>query len=211
MERGKRRLGGLEETLGTLAPDLVERLEAGIDVLDAGCGAGRAVVALAQRFPASRVVGYDVCPEAVILAQGATEEAGTPNASFEVRDLSRWDDRDRWDLTTSFDAVHDTRHPHLLLKAVHRALGPGGVHLMQDIGGSAKLEQNAEFPFAAFLYAVSCVHCTPVSLAQDGDGLGTMWGWETAEAMLRQAGFRQPSRTVLAHDPMNVWFVFRKA
>jgi hypothetical protein len=37
-----------------------------------------------------------------------------------------------------------------------------------------------------------------------------MWGWETAEAMLRGAGFASVERHVLPHDPMNVWFVSRK-
>lgn len=64
---------------------------------------------------------------------------------------------------------------------------------------------------AALLYAVSCIHCTPVSLAQGGNGLGTMWGWETARAMLQNAGFVSIERHVLAHDPMNVWFVSRAA
>ena len=48
----------------------------------------------------------------------------------------------------------------------------------------ARLENNLEFPMAPLLYAISCAHCTPISLGQGGDGLGTMWGWETAEAML---------------------------
>ena len=36
-----------------------------------------------------------------------------------------------------------------------------------------------------------------------------MWGWETAEGMLKSAGFSSIDRTVLPHDPMNVWFVSR--
>ena len=51
----------------------------------------------------------------------------------------------------------------------------------------------------------------PVSLGQGGAGLGTMWGWETAEAMLEEAGFQSVTRNVLPHDPMNVWFVSSKA
>jgi len=81
---------------------------------------------------------------------------------------------------------------------------------MQDVGGSAHLENNLDFPLAAFLYSVSLTHCMPVSLGQGGAGLGTMWGWETAEAVLEDAGFASVSRTVLPHDPMNVWFVSRK-
>jgi hypothetical protein len=49
-----------------------------------------------------------------------------------------------------------------------------------------------------------------VSLAQGGAGLGTMWGWETAEEMLKNAGFAKTERFSLPHDPMNVWFVSRK-
>jgi hypothetical protein len=37
-----------------------------------------------------------------------------------------------------------------------------------------------------------------------------MWGWETAEAMLGEAGFKRVERNVLPHDPMNVWFVGRR-
>jgi hypothetical protein len=33
------------------------------------------------------------------------------------------------------------------------------------------LEKNTAFPFAAFLYTCSTVHCMPVSLAQGGSGL----------------------------------------
>ena len=43
-----------------------------------------------------------------------------------------------------------------------------------------------------------------------GAGLGTMWGWETAQAMLQSAGFRNIRRHTLPHDPMNVWFVSHK-
>jgi hypothetical protein len=55
------------------------------------------------------------------------------------------------------------------------------------------------------------MHCMAVSLGQGGAGLGTMWGWETAEAMLQEVGFARPERTTFDHDPLNVWFVSRKA
>ena len=202
-------VASIEETIATVAPDLIARLETGIDVLDAGCGAGRAVLALAQRFPNSRFTGWDLCPEAIGMAQRGAK--GVPNVTFAVRDLSGLDDEAAFDLVTSFDAVHDQKDPARLLAAIGRALRPGGTHLMQDIAGSAKLENNLDSPFAPFLYAVSTVHCMPVSLAQGGEGLGTMWGWETAEAMLAQAGFDRTDRHILPHDPMNVWFVSRKA
>ena len=193
-----------------LAPALTGRLAGGIDVLDAGCGSGRALIALAGRFPNSRFTGYDLCADAIAGAQRVAEAADLANVTFEVRDLTGFDEAERYDLVTSFDAVHDQKDPQGLLKSLHRALRPGGIYLMQDIGGSAHLENNMDFPMAAFLYTASCMHCMPVSLGQGGAGLGTMWGWETAEAMLQAAGFEQPERHSFEHDPMNVWFVSRK-
>jgi len=192
-----------------LAEGLMGRLERGIDVLDAGCGRGSALLAMAARFPASRFVGYDLCEDAVRFAADAARAAGLDNVRFEVRDLAGYAERARFDLVTTFDAVHDQKDPQALIRALRGALKPGGLYLAQEIGGSAKLENNLDFPMASLLYAVSCVHCTPVSLAQGGAGLGTMWGWETAERMLREAGFRSVARHVLPHDPMNVWFVAR--
>ena len=60
---------------------------------------------------------------------------------------------------------------------------------MVDINASSNLEDNVETPWASFLYAASLTHCMSVSLGQGGDGLGTVWGVQTAERMLREAGF----------------------
>ena len=194
-----------------LAPELPARLVTGIDVLDAGCGVGRALVAMAERFPNSRFTGYDLCADAIAGARQAAKAAGLGNLRFEQRDLTGFDEVARYDFVTTFDAVHDQKDPAGLVKGLYRALRPGGIYLMQDIGGSAKLENNLDFPMAAFLYTASCMHCMAVSLGQGGAGLGTMWGWETAEAMLRDAGFGKPERHTFEHDPLNVWFVSRKA
>lgn len=190
-----------------VVPRLVERLEQGIDVLDAGCGRGLALVELARRFPRSRFVGYDLEAEAIAHGTAEAGAAGLSNVRFEARDLTGFDEVGRYDLVCSFDAVHDMKDPHGLVRSLRRALRPGGVYLMQDIGGSARLENNCDFPFAAFLYAISTCHCTPVSIGQGGAGLGTMWGWEAAEALLNDSGFTSVERHVLPHDPMNVWFV----
>jgi hypothetical protein len=129
---------------------------------------------------------------------------------FERRDLTDYEERGRFDFITAFDAVHDQKDPQGFIHALNGALRSGGVFLMQDIGGSVKLENNLDFPMAPLLYAVSCVHCTPISLGQGGAGLGTMWGWETAKRMLSESGF-SIERHVLPHDPMNVWFVAQKS
>ena len=98
-----------------------------------------------------------------------------------------------------------------MIKGIHAALKRGGTYVMQDIAGSAYLEKNMDMPLAAYLYTVSCLHCMAVSLGQGGDGLGTMWGWETAQDMLQLAGFISIHKHNLEHDPLNVWFVSTKA
>jgi len=193
-----------------LAEGIEARLADGIDVLDAGCGRGLALLALAERYPRSRFTGYDLCADAIAAAARDANARGLDNIRFEALDMTGFDEPGRYDFVTSFDAVHDQKHPRRLIAQIHRALKPGGVYLVQDIGGSARLENNIDFPMASLLYAISCMHCTPISIGQGGDGLGTMWGWETAQAMLEEAGFDTVERHALAHDPMNVWFVSRK-
>jgi len=200
----------LFDVLLPLVPGLHERLTAGIHVLDAGCGRGHALLALAERFPESRFTGYDLCTDAIAHAQREAAERGLANVHFAERDLTGFDEAEQYDFVTSFDAVHDQKDPQGLLNGLYGALRSGGIYLMQDIGGSVHLENNMDFPMASMLYAISCTHCTPVSLGQGGAGLGTMWGHETAQAMLEQAGFGAVEKHVLPHDPMNVWFVSRK-
>ncbi len=192
-----------------LISDMDARLESGIEVLDAGCGRGHVLIALAERYPKSRFTGYDLCADAIDHARTSAFSAGLSNVAFEKRDLTGYSEPGRFDFVTSFDAVHDQKDPEGLIRGLRASLKPGGVYLMQDIGGSAYLEKNMNFPMASLLYAISCAHCTPVSIGQGGDGLGTMWGWETAQRMLKDAGFATVTRHILPHDPMNVWFVSR--
>jgi 2-polyprenyl-3-methyl-5-hydroxy-6-metoxy-1,4-benzoquinol methylase len=209
-DSGQTVTAGLFDHILPLAPELDARLSDGIDVLDAGCARGSALMAMAKRYPASRFTGYDLCADAIEFAQKTAQAEGLTNVIFETRDLTGYAEPDRWDLVTSFDAIHDQKDPLGLVKGICTSLRPGGIYLVQDIGGSARLENNADFPMATLLYAVSLVHCTPVSIGQGGEGLGTMWGWETAERYLGEAGFKSVERHVLPHDPMNVWFVARK-
>jgi tRNA G46 methylase TrmB len=50
----------LQESILPLAADIPERLQKGIDVLDAGCGKGRALLKMAVANPNSRFTGYEL-------------------------------------------------------------------------------------------------------------------------------------------------------
>ena len=56
---------GLIDNILPLVPGLIGRLEDDINVLDIGCGRGKAVNILAKTFPNSTFVGYDVAEEAI--------------------------------------------------------------------------------------------------------------------------------------------------
>jgi len=197
------------EIVAQLMPGLMPRLEQGIDVLDVGCGRGRAIMRLAEAFPASRFTGYDLSEEAVAYANRVAAEMDLDNIHFVERDLTHWDEPDSFDWIMAFDAIHDQARPDKVLAAVRRALRPRGMFLMQDIGLSSEPCNNMDHPLGPMVYSLSCMHCMTVSLAQGGMGLGAAWGVETAETMLREAGFEAISVHHLDHDDLNAYFIMQ--
>ena len=194
-----------------LVPGLREKLTAGIDVADIGCGSGYAVNVLARAFPNSRCTGFDFSEEAIGAAQAQAAEWGLTNATFEVRDVTHLGRIDAFDLVTTFDAVHDQAAPGLVLKAIADALRPDGVYLCVDVAASSHLEDNLDHPIAPAIYTISTMHCMTVSLALDGAGLGAAWGEQTALAMLADAGFASVTTEHVEGDIFNVYYVARKA
>lgn len=190
-----------------LADGLIRRLERGIDVLDLGCGAGRALLVLARHFPNSRFTGVDLCDEALALGRTQAAQEGLTNLRFVQRDATALDHHHDFDLVTAFDAIHDQKEPDLVLGHLRRALRPGGTFLMVDIAGWSRVEQNHDHPMGPLLYTVSLFHCMSVSLGQGGRGYGAMWGQDTAQTKLAQAGFHDVAIHRLAHDPQNAYFV----
>ncbi len=197
-----------------LVPGLHEKLQKGIHVLDVGCGMGRALNLMAKHYPNSRFTGYDLCKEPILVAREEAAEEGLNNVRFEQRDLTWFSDEapdDRFDLITAFDAIHDQARPDNVLAGIFRALKSDGVFLMQDIAGSSNVEKNNDHPIGPFLYTVSTMHCMTVSLAQDGMGLGAMWGEEKAREMLDQTGFKSVEVRNLEHDFQNNYYIVRKS
>ena len=97
----------LLEHIVPLAEGLTERLARGSDVLDVGCGSGRALARLASAFPASRFTGVDVSERALERARIEARTLGLSNLCFEARDAAALGWTDRFDLVTAFDAIHD--------------------------------------------------------------------------------------------------------
>lgn len=209
-DSGQSVVPALETDIIPLVPGLRERLEAGIRVLDVGCGRGKALNRLAQLFPNSQFVGFDFNQEAIDYAKEESRKLGTSNASFQVRDAEELaQDETPFDLITTFDAVHDQKDPLAVLRGIRSHLAEDGIYLAQDIKGSSHHHGDLDHPIGPLLYTLSCMHCMTVSLAQGGDGLGAMWGREKALEYFRAAGFRNIDVHELEHDFQNYWYVCR--
>ncbi|ARR77621.1 MULTISPECIES: class I SAM-dependent methyltransferase [Mycobacterium] len=193
-----------------LVDGLVERLRAGADVADFGCGSGHAINVMAQAFPASRFTGIDFSEQAIATGIREAADRGLTNATFESHDLSELDKPEAYDVITVFDAIHDQARPARVLENIYRALRPGGVLLMADIKASSRLEENVGVPMSTYLYTTSLMHCMTVSLALDGAGLGTAWGTQLAVAMLGDAGFDDVRVAEIEADPINNYYIARK-
>lgn len=194
-----------------LSPSLLERLNDGIDVLDVGCGQGRALILLAQRFPRSRFTGIDVSEPAIEAGRREVAALGLENVRFEVRDAAELDAKMRYGLIVTFDAIHDQAEPLEVLQNIHAALRPGGTYVMVEPDASTHLQDNIGHPMATLLYVISTFHCMTVSLAGKGAGLGAVWGRERALAMVHTAGFSRVRVERLADDPINAYFVMSRA
>jgi 2-polyprenyl-3-methyl-5-hydroxy-6-metoxy-1,4-benzoquinol methylase len=209
-DSGQSVLSSIFDHILPLVPNLSDNLKQGISVLDIGCGSGRAINMLAEAFPKSSFVGLDLCEEPIFKARKEADEKGNINTWFEIMDLTTYHSDTKYDLITAFDVIHDQARPDKVLSMVYNTLKDDGVFLMQDIDGSSNISKNKNHPLGSMLYSISTMHCMTVSLAQGGMGLGTMWGVDTAEKMLREAGFTDINIHRLEHDVQNAYFVVRK-
>jgi SAM-dependent methyltransferase len=205
--------GGLDQI-----PGLRARLEAGATVADVGCGYGVSTILLAERFPASRLVGFDFHDHSIAQARkGAETGLRGPNAeagvgdrvTFEVAAADSFPGTD-YDVVFLFDALHDLGDPVAALRHVRDVLAPGGIVVAADPSSADTLAENLANPMAGFLFAISTLLCTPTALAQPGPhALGAMGGETALRALFRQAGFAEVER-VAPDAPFNMILTARK-
>ncbi len=187
---------------------LKDRLERGVRWADVGCGAGLALIRLAQAFPRSTFVGYDRFDAQLELARHEAAEAGVEDrVRFEVLDAASGLPQ-RYDVVSTFDVVHDAVDPYALVRAVRDALEPDGTFVLLEMNSADDPEENVG-PVATLMYGVSIVYCMTTSLAHGGHGLGTLG---LPEARVRDlcagGGFGSVARIPL-EDPFNALYAVR--
>ena len=187
-------------------PEVHALLDRGAKVADVGCGQGWALIKLAQAFPQSHYVGYDIFEPSISRARANAEAAAVAaRVRFEQLDASRGIP-DQYDVITTFDVVHDAVDPRGLLRTIRQALRPGGAYVCLDINCSDKLEENIG-PLGALFSAFSILYCMTTSLAHGGEGLGTL-GLPQAklQELAGEAGFGSV-RQVPLENPFNNLYV----
>lgn len=184
-------------------PDVVDRLEAGGTMADVGCGAGVATEALARRFPAATVIGYDLSEKAIARAVDRTKSSGLANLAFEQRSVHDLPNG-TFDFVLVYDVIHDLPDPSGGLASVRRSVVEGGAVLLVEPNAEALVDDNLH-PMGALLYGMSALHCVPVGLHDDGEGVGACWGPERAERYVREAGFDGFTRLPI-DNPANAFY-----
>jgi SAM-dependent methyltransferase len=131
----KERISGsvaLRVAAGAPVPsDVADRLLAGGRALEVDCGGGLGCLALAEAFPAARIVGHDRNPDEIARAQKLARASGLEDrVTFAVAGSTRLD-RGAFDLA-AVRSVSRRADALQVLNAIRNALTPEGVCLLVE-------------------------------------------------------------------------------
>jgi len=136
---------------------------------------------MAEAFPNSQFVGFDIHGPSIEEAQHLAKEAGLSNIRFEIAAAKTYPGTG-YDLVTFFDCLHDMGDPVGAAKHVYSTLDQHGTWLLVEPFAHDTLEDNLN-PISRVYYGFSATVCTPASLAQE---VGTALGTQAGEARLRE-------------------------
>src|SRR6185437_8693246 len=190
-------------------PDIHQRLLAGGEAAEVGCGAGQCIIPVAMAYPSSRFFGYDVDQVSIDRARRKAAQAGVAGrVNFERIAAEQLSLADRFDLVMAFNCIHDMARPRSVLAAIRRIVKPDGAALWSEAHAGDRLEENLT-PQGRTMYASSTMHCMTVSLAQGGEGLGSVIGADRARTMAQEAGFTRFEK-LLVKNPVHQIFLLRR-
>jgi SAM-dependent methyltransferase len=188
-------------------PAVKAKLEQGCRYADVGTGAGLAVLKLADAFPNSEFVGYDISEAQIERARKNVEAAGlSDRVRIELKDVAKGLD-EQFDVISTYDVIHDAVDPLGLLTAIRKGLEDDGIYICLDINCADDPADN-EGPLAAMFYGFSMFYCMTTSLAHDGEGLGTC-GLPAAKLreLCEKAGFSEVRRVEMDNPFNNLYEV----
>lgn len=187
-----------------------EKLRAGARVADVGCGAGVALLAMAEAYPKSEFHGFDPSSHAIARAQTKVTDLGLENVRLHTTGGESLPADERFDFILTFDCLHDMTRPADVIAAIRRGIKPNGTWLIKDIRSQPRFEDNLGHPMLAMFYGFSVSACMSSALSErDGAGLGTLgFNPEVAERMTREGGFDRFAMHDF-DDPSNLYYEVR--
>ena len=115
-------------------------------ILDLGVGSGWTTAFLARR--GYEMVGRDICPDMIALADENLDKTCVESPRFEVGDYESMAYRDEFDAVLFHDSLHHAENEHAALSATYDALQPGGICVTVEPGeGHAKVSRAAAKQF----------------------------------------------------------------
>jgi hypothetical protein len=179
-----------------------QRLRAGGNVADVGCGVGFSTLLMAEAYPESRFTGYDFHEPSIEEARRHAVDHGLDDrVTFQVAKAKEIADTG-FDLVTMYDCLHDMGDPRGCAAHMRNILKPGGTWMIvEPIAGDAPSENMN--PVGRLFYNASTMICVPTSLDQEvGEGLGAQAGEARLTQIVREGGFSTVRRAT--EGPFNM-------
>jgi SAM-dependent methyltransferase len=200
----------LVDTILPALDGVVDKLGAGGTCADIGCGAGIALVAMAERFPRGRFHGYDISHHAIDRARELVAEAGVDNVELHLAGADELPNEPTFDLVLTFDCLHDMTAPSVTIEAIRRAVKADGTWLVKDIRSAATARENLKNPMAAMMYGFSISSCMSSAMSEPGGlGLGTLGlPPDLLAEFATDAGFKR-FRVLDFDEPSNLYYEIR--
>ncbi len=190
--------------------DVHERLLAGGQVADLGCGLGWSSIAIAQAYPQAHVDGFDADPASIEAARAnAVAEGVDDRVRFGTRDVSAPTPGGSYDIVTIFEALHDMGRPVEALANARSMLVKGGSVIIADERVAERFTAPGD-DLERIMYGFSVMHCLPVGRAdhEHSAATGTAMRPDTLGAYAREAGFADVEILPIEND---FWRFYRLA
>lgn len=168
---------------------VVDRLNAGINVADVGCGYGHSTILMAKAFPNARFFGFDPHGPSVEEAREHARRAGVADrVSFEVAKATDYPDR-RYGLVTFFDCLHDLGDPIRAARYAAQVSTDDATVMLVEPFAHDRVEDNLS-TVSRLYYAASTTICCAHAISEGGTlVLGAQAGEARLGEVFRKAGF----------------------
>jgi 2-polyprenyl-3-methyl-5-hydroxy-6-metoxy-1,4-benzoquinol methylase len=115
----------------------------GLRVLSLGCGSGHQELEWAQLAVFAQITGVDISPDQIERATRNAKEAGLDDTlSFRVADVraALREADGQYDVILALDSLHHFSHLEEVMRLTARALGPGGLLIMDEYVGPSRFQ-----------------------------------------------------------------------